>query len=365
MKKIIALAISALLISLLLASCAGASSTQAYDGAKPHMAASSSAPGGNALGYSAAKDAGAPPLQGSSNSASGKAEAKPAGDLTSVDPNSALTSGTIAPSINGDKIIYNYNATIETKKFDETLKNLTMLLSKYSAFVETSYVSGNSYGNTTYRSADYTIRVPVENFKGMTDSLSTLGNVTSGKTTSQNITAQFIDTQSRLNAYKTEESRLLAMLDKASTVTDMITIENRLSDVRYQIESLTSTLQNWQNQVSFSTVTFHISEVAELTDVKPIQRSYWEKMLDGIQSTLRGVGDFFKDFFLVIVVALPVLVVLAVIAVVIIVLVRRSNKKKRAKMSQMQAPQYPQNPPYQQPPQYPQNPPNQNGDKKE
>lgn len=223
MKKIIALVVSALLITTLLASC-GASSTGTapynYE-SKPHMAIASAAPAaGNGPAYSAvAKDAAAPPLQGSSNSASGMADAKPAGDLAKVDPNTAMTSGTIAPSINGDKIIYNYNATIETTKFDETLKNLTMLLSRYSAFVETSYISGNSYGNTTYRTADYTIRVPVENFKGITDSLTALGNVTNGKTTSQNITAQFIDTQSRLNAYKTEESRLLAMLDKASTST--------------------------------------------------------------------------------------------------------------------------------------------------
>jgi predicted site-specific integrase-resolvase len=63
----------------------------------------------------------------------------------------------------------------------------------------------------------------------MTEEISSLGNLTYGNMQAQNITSQFIDTQSRLNAYRIEESRLLSMLEKAETVADMITIETRLS----------------------------------------------------------------------------------------------------------------------------------------
>jgi flagellar basal body-associated protein FliL len=350
MKKIIAVVITVLLITALLASCAGTSSTgTAYN---DYQSGAGAAPAVDGDFAEDGKDA-------------------PAGeqDVAGLPNGTSVTSGTIGATISGDKIIYNFNATVETTKFDDTLKNLNMLLGKYGAFVETSYISGSSYGYSNYHSASFTIRVPVSNFKGMTDSLTLLGNVINANTTSQNITAQFIDTQSRLNAYKTEESRLLAMLEKAATVTDMITIESRLSDVRYQIESLTSTLQNWQNQVDFSTVTLQISEVEELTEQKPIQRTYWEKMVDGLQSTLTSIGDFFKGFFMVIVVILPVLLILAVIAVIIIIIVRSANKKKRARMQQQ--PYYPpmnqpnQPGPYQ-PGQMNQNiPPNQNNDKKE
>jgi hypothetical protein len=284
------------------------------------------------MGAPVADAAGAP--HASASSAPGRAASSEGGDAAAIPSGSSLTSGAIGPTISGDKIIYNFSAQIETAKFDDTIKNLNMLLSKYGAFVESSYLSGNSYGNTTFRTADFTVRVPVNNFKGITDSLPLLGNVYNANTTSQNITAQFIDTQSRLDAYKTEESRLLAMLEKATTVADMITIESRLSDVRYQIESLTSTLQNWQNQVDFSTVSIHISEVEELTQQVPAQRSYWERMLDGLSATLNGIGVFFKGLFIAIVVALPVLVILAVIAVVVIAIIKVSSKKKRARMNQ-------------------------------
>ena len=349
MKKIASVILAALLMAALLASCGGNTGTASYDMG----------------GYPVASSA--PAAADGANAEYGKEESQSVADL----PNgTSVTSGVIGATISGDKIIYNFSADIETMKFDDSLQDLNMLLGKYGAFVETSYISGSSYGVTTYRRASFTIRVPVSNFKGMTDSLTLLGNVINANTTSQNITAQFIDTQSRLNAYKTEESRLLAMLNKAETVTDMITIESRLSDIRYQIESLTSTLQNWQNQVDFSTVTLLIREVEELTEQKPIQRSYWEKMLDGLQSTLTSIGDFFKGFFMVIVVILPVLLIFAVIAVIIIIIVRAANKKKRARMQQQGYP--PMNPmnqqgPYQPGQMYPnQNPPpNQNNDRKE
>lgn len=311
MKKIISIVIALLMITAVLASCgAGGGSTSNYSKAEASAAPMpDSAPQEmddmyDIYSYSTAEEAG------------------------SGSDGAALTPGAINTGLSGDKIIYNYSATVETTTFDETLTNVEMLLSKYNAFVQTSYISGNSYGNKSHRSADYTLRVPIANFKGMTGSLSLLGNVINANTTSQNITAQFFDTQARLDTYRTEESRLLAMLGKADTVADMITIEQRLSDVRYQIESLTTTLRNWQNEIDFSTVTLRIVEVSELTEQVPTQRTYWERLRDGFNTTLKGIGEFFKSLFMGIVVALPVLLILAVIAIVSLVLIRMTHKKK-------------------------------------
>ena len=70
----------------------------------------------------------------------------------------------------------------------------------------------------------------------------------------------------RLETYAIEEERLLSMLEKATTVEEMIQLESRLSDIRYQIESLESRLRNWQNQVDYSTITIYLREVEELSD---------------------------------------------------------------------------------------------------
>ena len=233
-----------------------------------------------------------------------------------------------------EKIIYTANADIETVDFDDTIGKVDDMLGLYGAFIENSYVGGRNYaqsyyGYQTYRTASYTLRVPKDRFEAMKGNLDTLGNVTSLQTNADNITAQFLDTESRLNSYKIQEERLLAMLEQADTVADMITIETRLADVRYDIESLTSSLKNWQNQVDYSTLTLSIREVEKYTETTPIQQTYWEQIGDGLQTTTRGVGEFFTNVFKWIVITLPVFAVLVVVAAIVLIIVRVSINKKR------------------------------------
>ncbi len=249
-----------------------------------------------------------------------------------------IGSGSAIPQ--SQKMIFTVNAEIETTEFDESLKNVEALMTAYGAYVESSYISGKNYAETyygyeTYRSASYSIRVPADKLAAMTDNLSTLGNVLSSNKQSQNITIQFIDSESRLKACRAEETSLLAMLEKAETVEVILAVQSRLTDVRYEIESLTSTLKNWQNQVDYSTITLNIREVAKLSEKQPpLQRTYWEEIGDGFNATLKGIGAFFKGLFKGIVIALPVLLILAVIAVVVIVIVRLATKKSRARSNQ-------------------------------
>lgn len=234
-----------------------------------------------------------------------------------------------------EKIIYTANANIETVDFDHTIELVYEMLDTYNAFLESSNVGGTNYssayyGHQTYRTAEFTIRVPKDNYTAMTTGLSTLGNVTSSRSDAQNITAQYTDTQSRLITYETEEDRLLVMLERADTVEDMIAIEERLSEVRYQIESLTATLKNWQNQVDYSTVSLYIQEVAELTDLIPVQRSYLQEIGDGLNSTLKGIANFFKWLLKAIIVALPVLIILVVIGLITLIIIRARLRKRKA-----------------------------------
>ena len=237
-----------------------------------------------------------------------------------------------------EKIIYSVYANIETMSFEETVENVHTLMARYSAFIENSSVSGVNYesryrGWNEYRRAYYSLRVPKDRLNAITADLDILGNVTNLTSNAENITSQFFDTQSRLNTLTIQEERLLTMLSKAEDIPDLIAIEERLGEVRYQIEALTTTLNNWQNQVDYSYLTLEIWEVEQFTEITEIHRTYWQQIGDGFMSTVRGVGSFFKDLFRWLIVSAPVLVILAVIAFVIFIIVRRSiraSNKKRA-----------------------------------
>jgi len=249
-----------------------------------------------------------------------------------------------------EKIIYTVSADIETMEFDETITGINALIVSYNAFIENSSISGQSYhsrlsGWHPYRSAHFTIRVPKEHLDAMTDRLESLGNVLHRNIHATNITSQFIDTQAHLNALTVQEESLLDMLRRAEDVPDLILIEARLSDVRHQIESITSTLRNWQNQVDFSTLHLSIMEVENFTERPELNRTYWQQIGDGFMSSIRGVGRFFMDLFRWLIVSAPVLAVLAVVAIVTIIIVRKKLKTIAKKKASMPKP-----PPYQYPP---------------
>ena len=240
-----------------------------------------------------------------------------------------------------EKIIYNASASIETIDFDESVEKVYDLMALNNAFIESSNIGGRNYsqsyyGAQTYRTAYFTLRVPVSRLAEMVSSLSLLGNVTSSQSDGQNITSQFYDMESRLNSYRTQEERLLAMLAKADTVADMIDIEQRLAEVRYSIESMTTTLRNWQNQVDYSTLTLYIYEVAKLSEIAPpLQRTYWQQIGDGLGSTIKSVGNFFMELFKWVIVNLPILAILAVIVVVVVIVSKRLIRRSRAREMQM------------------------------
>ena len=239
-----------------------------------------------------------------------------------------------APEGSPEKLIYSASATVETTEFDRTIEKLSALVEQYGGFVESSSINGSNYytqsrGYSSERYASYVIRVPSGKFSALMGSLSTLGNVPYSHTYTENITAQYYDTDARLSAYQTQEARLLEMMEAAETVEDLIAIEEKLTELRYQIESLQSTLKNWDRQVAYSTLDLEVQEVIEYTPES--RMSYGQELALALTNGLRRTGEFFKDLLLAIVGALPVLVILAVVLAILIPVWKKHRKARRAK----------------------------------
>jgi hypothetical protein len=253
---------------------------------------------------------------------------------TDISGDSSLSeSVTALPS--AEKVIYSGSAELETLDFDKTLEDLQKMIEVSGGFVQSSSVSGNNYssiynGKGSYRNASYTLRIPVDKFKSVQDSLKALGNVVSISSEGQNITMQYTDTASRLEACRTKETRLLELMSKASSMTDILAIETSLSDVRYQIESMTSQMKNWDSLISYSTLTLSIQEVALYSNENASTIGYGQQLKQAFSHSLNSLGVFFKGLFKFLVGAFPVLVVLAIIAVPFYFIVRASRKKKIA-----------------------------------
>ena len=241
-----------------------------------------------------------------------------------------------------DKIIYSASATVETTDFDATLAKLDELIVRYGGFVESSSVSGNNYYHTSHgyassRSADYRIRIPSRDFGTVMNSLSELGNVPYSNTYTENITSQYYDVQARLNACRTQEQSLLDMMAKAETVKDLLEIQEQLSEVRYRIESLQSTLTNWDRQVSYSTISLSVQEVQVYTPES--KASFGEQLALALSRGFKSVVEFFRDLLLWLLEALPSLILLAAVVVLVVFLVRRIRRRAKARREKKSAAQ--------------------------
>ncbi|MGE4352549.1 MAG: DUF4349 domain-containing protein [Oscillospiraceae bacterium] len=234
----------------------------------------------------------------------------------------ADTTSTAAES--QDKIIYSADAEIETKEYEKSVDGVYQLIEDYDGFLQSSSVGGTSYDSVGARYADFTIRIPSDRFTELTNSLSTLGNVASCRTDAQNVTSQYVDIEARLDSYKIQEERLLAMLEKAEKLEDMLQIESQLTEVRYNIEQYTTQLNNLENQVSYSTVSLRIEEVVEYSPDNSVTQSFFSRMktaltagISGLVSALQGIVLFILYFWYVI--------AAGVVAAVLII--RRRRKK--------------------------------------
>ena len=254
----------------------------------------------------------------------------------------AMAAGGIANSESGksaqgemqaEKIIYSANARIETIDYEASVQGVYDMVERFGGFVQSSSISGSDYysaarGRKSLRYASFTVRIPSENFDTMTSSLSELGNVPYCNTYSENVSAQYYDVQSRLTAFRTQETRLLEMLEIAESVEDLLAIQQQLTEVQYEIDSLQSTLTNYDRRISYSTVDIEVQEVEEYTEEPVVKLTYWQKMGRGFMRSLENVGDFFTDSFLWFVSNLPALITWAV-AIAALVFVGKRVKIKR------------------------------------
>ncbi len=233
------------------------------------------------------------------------------------------------------KLIYRADLSVETLYFDAAVASLERLAGSLGGFVETSNISGNTRyqpdGTTCVvdRWANYVLRVPSDRFQEAVRHAGDLGSVVSSGTSVENITSQFTDQEARRHSLEVQEERLLSMLEKAEDVDTLVILESRLSEVRYEIESIERQLRNWQQEVDYSTVAVELQEVEAYTPSVSVQRSFSERVGDALSGGWQGFVRFLQDAVLVLAASLPALVLLLVLAAAALLIVLRLRKRRK------------------------------------
>lgn len=226
------------------------------------------------------------------------------------------------------KLIKTVDMEMETKEFDTLLPAITEQVNELGGYVETSEISGSSYYGSGRRYAYLTLRIPANKLDGFVSIMGELGNVTYKNENVQDITLQYVDVESRKIALVTEQERLLELLEGAENMDDIIRIESRLSEIRYELQSYESQLRVMDNKVNYSTVSVSVSEVERITKVE--EKTFWEEITYKLSDNLYDIGQGARSFAIWFVSSLPYLAIWAVVVFVMVkVILRLVNGKKK------------------------------------
>ena len=255
--------------------------------------------------------------------------------------NSLTTTDTGSAAIpDARKWIITMDMSVETEDLDAMLKELDKHILSLGGYVEGQNVhNGSAYATRRYRSASLTVRIPAESVDRFTTEVEGICNVVSSNKNLEDITLTYVSTESRMKALQTEEARLLELMEQAETMSDLLEIEARLTDVRYELESVTSRLRTYDNQVNYATIYLYIDEVQEYTPVA--ERTVGQRISEDFVSNLKSLGESLVDLFVWIVTNSPFLAVYGVLLTGLVLVIRKLRKPgkiRKAKKSKNDPP---------------------------
>lgn len=185
-------------------------------------------------------------------------------------------------------IIRTAEVTLGVEDVDAALEQAKKIVRSFGGFADGENVAGP----LNQRRATITLRVPVENYDPVMQTLGEVGLLISRTSNTQDVTDQVIDLSARLRALRSEETQYLAVMRQATKIQDILAVRDRLASVRQEIESLDATLKNISRQAAYSTITVHFVPsplVAATTDEHWAKRALVSST-DSLAAFARAIG---------------------------------------------------------------------------
>lgn len=202
-----------------------------------------------------------------------------------------------------EKLVYTCNLEIETKNYSEDKANLEKLIKEFGGVVQSSYEYDNDYSwymedhEKTHgtKSLESEVRIPQSKFQDFVSTVGAVGKVIKNQQSVDNISQTYYDTEQSIEQLKIQEQRLLQMMEQATTIDEMITVESRLTQVQSQLSKLQTQLVYMDMDVAYSYVNIELEEVFEYTSEPQQQKGFFVRLVDeavdGFKDMIIGLQD--------------------------------------------------------------------------
>lgn len=218
------------------------------------------------------------------------------------------------------KLIQTAWLELESREYAKALAALEQMVADCGGYIESRSEQGSSLYNSRYnaRYAELTARIPADRLEEALTAAGGLCNVVSRSTDAADVTESYTDTEARLETLRLQEQRLLEILSKADKLSDVLELESRLSEVRYQIESYEASLRSMDSRISYSTLHITLQEVVEYSIVNDPPQTLGQRLSDGFAASMKMVKNGAENLLVWLVTFLPVILLWAVVLAVVI-----------------------------------------------
>jgi hypothetical protein len=218
-----------------------------------------------------------------------------------------------APS--SEKLVYRGSLTIETKEYSSSIKALRDQIRSFNGIIESEneYEEGSYYLSNELKklwSLSMTVRIPTERYEEFMSGGTEIGNVISRSSSAENISRRYNDVSAQIEALEKQQKRLLEMMDEAKTIEDMIAVEDRLSEVQYQLNRLKTDRESMDTDVAYSTVNINLREVRVYAEVND---TFFSRLANRFSGGFRNFTETCGELLLDIVYRLPYLLIIGLV----------------------------------------------------
>lgn len=171
-------------------------------------------------------------------------------------------------------IIKNAEVRLQVEDTDVAIDRATQAIGDLSGYIISSRVWYQDYfdgmESKNYKYATITVGIPVDQFERMLTRLRGLSvKVLDETATGEDVTNQFVDLQSQETNLEATRDRIKSFLENATTVDEALRINQELSNVESQIESIKGQMNYLQDRSAFSTITVNFEPVLPEMKVQP------------------------------------------------------------------------------------------------
>ncbi|MEQ6358965.1 DUF4349 domain-containing protein [Thermoanaerobacter thermohydrosulfuricus] len=173
----------------------------------------------------------------------------------------SLTGQRGLPAGTSRKITKNATVSLEVEDVNVCYDKVFKLVKEAEGFIESS--DETVFTDNTKR-INLVLKVREDKFESVISQIKEFGKVTALRIDSKDVTEQYYDLKARLKNLEIEEQKLQDIMNKASTVKEMLEVESEINRIRSEIESMKEQLKVWENLTSLGTINLSIKEISKV-----------------------------------------------------------------------------------------------------